>query len=567
MNTGHHSQGTFGWCPTCDQPHDHRSFCPTCHGIITGETSQPDDDRCRCPEPGGQPLRLPHLLDETLQLLMQLGRGRTGVTYLARSGTSLVALKLAPRAGRGAAELADLAERYARQRAYEHYVGDRDDIVHTIHSGEAGGMPSLVMEYVRGETLEQLLGSPGEDGDLHQPQRRRPLEPLRALRLVRRIAVALGKLHHHRLVHGGLRPGCIFVVQTSAGERIKVGGLGGALLMPHSDLDDAMDTAETFLTGDGICAPGTPYMSPEQARGDRTLRPAADLYCLGVLAYEMLTGRLPYRIPSPSPSAWIDAHLSGELVPLLQANPLLPAALEPILSRCLARGLHSRFQSTNELVEQLAPLEQQLPEAAAGDRSTPPDPAGSAHGSGTTGEVVGLAMERDRLRLKVQLLTRKLATAEAQNRELQGQLQGLFQPGSTLLEEDREPDSTGDPSGDHEAGEAMDDQPTQLRPEYAELQGDDPERHTLVLPGALAEALALRGPPAAPMQARMPVVAPLDPGKEAPRTIILHEFDLEEIKQARPVDAAAGEAAGSGGFEVETLPDEPSWERGEPDDE
>ena len=516
-------------------------------------------------------MQLPHALEDAHELLLQLGRGSTIVTYLARSrGTSQhVAIKLVPIEGCSPHELQECLERFARECAYQHFFRDYRDIVRALDSGETeGGQPFLVTEYASGETLEQLLGPPIVCGNTLTPVREAPLEPLRAVRLLRRVAVALGRLHHHRLVHRDIRPGNVHVVQTPRGERIKLGNLGSAWMLPKSNEGDSI-AAETLCTTDDEAIVGTPYLSPELARGARKLSPASDIYSLGVVAYEMLTGRLPYQLSEAIPpplvidgeeitgrpdawsTAWLNAHQNGELVPLLEVGPDLPAALADLLARCLARRPQERLQHTDEFIEQIVPLEEVLeqittetggararPEASSAPASAAPQPMG---------EVMDLAMERDRLHLEVKRLQQRLGTVTAENTRLQQQHNARYQARSPLYQDD----------------EMLEDRPTDLRP--LDVDPPDPDqRYTVVLPGSLAESMNLDGFEQLPTLSLPddPVDALEESMDQGPQTFILSEADLLEQQQVSPVPARR-----RGGYEVETLPDTPSWERDKEDPE
>jgi eukaryotic-like serine/threonine-protein kinase len=101
---------------------------------------------------------------------------------------------------------------------------------------------------------------------------------------------------------------------------------------------------------------GTPeYMSPEQAQGTHDLTPASDLYCIGVVLYELLTGRVPFRRATPLATA--HAHLHERVPSPSKLNPAIPAELERIVLQCLAKRPDQRFRSARELFEALAAYE------------------------------------------------------------------------------------------------------------------------------------------------------------------------------------------------------------------
>lgn len=243
------------------------------------------------------------------EILECLGRGGMGVVYKARqkSLNRLVAIKiLAPERERDAR----FAERFAREAellaklSHPHIV--------TIHDfGETGGLYYLVMEFVDGVNLRDLL----RDGKL---------EPKQALAIVPEICDALQFAHEHGIVHRDIKPENILLDRHG---RVKVADFGLAKLIGAS-ADVAPGGVESPAHGDLTEAGkvmGTPsYMAPEQSAHPGEVDHRADIYALGVVLYQMLTGELPgERLEAPSKKVQIDVRIDEIVLRALEKKPEL----------------------------------------------------------------------------------------------------------------------------------------------------------------------------------------------------------------------------------------------------
>lgn len=191
----------------------------------------------------------------------------------------------------------------------------------------AGERVFFTMEYLDGETLGEYL-------------RHRRLSPEEALPLARQVAGGLGALHEKSIVHRDLKPGNVMVVASSTGPRAVIGDFG---------LARAVATGSTVqgLSESGMVA-GTPdYMSPEQLLG-KPVTPASDIYALGVLLYEMVTGAKPFRGGQALENA-VQRMVEAPTPPSRHV-PGLPAAWESTILRCLAREAADRPGSTSEVI-------------------------------------------------------------------------------------------------------------------------------------------------------------------------------------------------------------------------
>jgi eukaryotic-like serine/threonine-protein kinase len=199
-----------------------------------------------------------------------------------------------------------------------------------------------VMEYLPGLALEELL------------HRHAPLPPERVVYLLRQVCQALREAHGVGLIHRDIKPGNVFVAQR--GGRYDV-----AKLLDFGLVKPLLEAPEARLTQEGSIS-GTPlYMSPEQARGLADLDGRSDIYSLGAVAYALLTGRPPFD--STNPMEVVIAHVRDAVVPPSQHQADVPADLERVILRCLAKNPQDRFQDVDS-------LEQALADCAVADRWT-----------------------------------------------------------------------------------------------------------------------------------------------------------------------------------------------------
>jgi serine/threonine-protein kinase len=189
-----------------------------------------------------------------------------------------------------------------------------------------------VMEFLPGMNLGELVHRFG------------PLPPDRVVFLLRQACDALGEAHAAGLVHRDIKPGNIFAAQRGGFyDVVKILDFG--LVKPIMD-DEPLDlTVEGSITGSPL------YMSPEQATGDSTPDPRSDIYSLGAVAYFLLTGRAPFN--GDKPLKVLLAHVNDAVTPPSVYQPDIPADLEQIVLRCLAKSPANRFPDTTSLAEAL----------------------------------------------------------------------------------------------------------------------------------------------------------------------------------------------------------------------
>jgi Tol biopolymer transport system component/predicted Ser/Thr protein kinase len=273
-------------------------------------------------------------------LLERIGSGGYGTVFRARdkSKNRIVAVKILR------SELSDDPD-YVRRFRREASIAGLLDSRHIVRIFEAGhaqlrdqDVHFLVMEYVEGPTLHQLL------------KQKTQLAVPEALEIAAGVARGLEEAHDKGVVHRDIKPKNIFIAED---ETVKVGdfGIAGAVDFPSLRPDDPIL--------------GTPrYMSPEQCLGKRDeIDIRSDVYSLGVVLYEMIAGRPPFEGDSPSTITY--KHIHETPVPLGQLVPSAPAEVEALVGCCLDKRPEGRFQSPLALrraIEETLHIEEETPE-------------------------------------------------------------------------------------------------------------------------------------------------------------------------------------------------------------
>jgi eukaryotic-like serine/threonine-protein kinase len=287
----------------------------------------------------------------------ELGRGASARVYLAqdlRHGRR-VALKVLHSA-LGAALGVERFQREIRTHARLQHP----HILPLFDSGSAAGRVFYTMPYVEAGSLRDRLRRFGT------------LEVGAAVRLAIEVASALGYAHAAGVIHRDLKPENIMLSPT--GEAILADfGIASALEVPGAEDGPASDPADR-LTETGVTV-GTPtYMSPEQAAGDEALTSASDQYALAAVLYEVLSGQPPFT--GPNARAILARKLTTTPPPLRSLRPDLPAAVEQVLLRALARQPTDRYESLDAFARALGETGVQTATTPAGLRSMPiPSPA------------------------------------------------------------------------------------------------------------------------------------------------------------------------------------------------
>jgi Protein kinase domain len=276
------------------------------------------------------------VLDERFRVLGHLGGGGMGEVYLAEQ-VSLgrkVALKVLKRE---VGQQPGMSERFRREARLLSSV-EHPAVVRVIDFGQSEEGTCLVMELAEGETLLQAL----EAG---------PLDPERGRRVLVQLAEGLAAIHEKGIIHRDLKPENVVLTSGPRGEQARLLDFGIARLVEP-------DPDSRGLSQVGVVL-GTPeYLSPEQAMG-APLDARSDIYSLGVLAYRMLSGQLPFQ--GPNARDYLVQHVSAAPRPLLHLVPNVASqpGLAAMVMRSLAKDPKARPQSAQDLVHAL-----ELPPAA-----------------------------------------------------------------------------------------------------------------------------------------------------------------------------------------------------------
>ncbi len=187
--------------------------------------------------------------------------------------------------------------------------------------GEHVMVPYIVMEYVDGHTLRELMSSG------------RRLLPERSLEIMAGVLSALDYSHAHGIIHRDIKPGNVMLTRS-----------GDVKVMDFGIARAVADAQATMTQGNAVMGTAQ-YLSPEQARGE-VVDARSDLYSAGCLFYELLTGRPPFQGESAVSVAY--QHVSETPVPPSQVDPAVPPALDPLVLKSLAKDPADRYQSANE---------------------------------------------------------------------------------------------------------------------------------------------------------------------------------------------------------------------------
>jgi predicted Ser/Thr protein kinase len=285
---------TLRVCQRCQKPvppNAPEGLCPECLARVA-LGSEPAGPGTRVPPaPAALAAQFPQL-----EILELLGMGGMGMVYKARQPRldRLVALKILPIASMPDASFGERFEREAKALARLNHPG----IVTLYDFGQTQGYYYFIMEFVDGMNLRQLIQA-------------KTLEPRQALELVTQICTALQFAHDEKIVHRDIKPENILITKKG---RVKIADFGLAKLLGSQP--------DTALTASQMVMGTMNYMAPEQRENTKDVDHRADIYSLGVVFYEMLTGEVPMgRFDAPSKKVQIDVRLDEVVLHALEREP------------------------------------------------------------------------------------------------------------------------------------------------------------------------------------------------------------------------------------------------------
>jgi DNA-binding protein Fis/predicted Ser/Thr protein kinase len=329
------------------------------------------------------------LLDGRYVLLEKLGEGGRGIVYKALDNLldRVIALKVLK--GEGLDE--EAYTRFMREAQAAARLS-HTNVVAIYDVGEDSGRHFLVVEYVDGQTLRDLL----------QERRAGRLDPASLLRIAREVCRALEYAHSRGILHRDIKPENIMITRDGTAKLMDF-GLARALDQPH-------------VTPSGVMV-GTPtYMSPENALGKES-DARSDLYSLGAVLYEMATGQPPF--PEEDSLKVIYRHIHDEPVAPSRLNPDLPVGLEELILRLLQKDPSRRYRSASDLLRVLREVEQ----SEGGEEVRPEEPSPPAE----TGEAKRVPTPEPRRTLR-------LVDREIELERLKAYLDGVLRgDGSVVL--------------------------------------------------------------------------------------------------------------------------------------
>lgn len=298
---------------------------PTAPTILESDPSQLESTML--PQPEGL---IGRTLDERYLIEKELGHGGVGVVYLARDQKLIsrpVVVKVL------------LEKTLKNEWAVQKFLQEKEALARVDHPGIVGvldtgelpdGKPYIVMQYVEGATLRSIITQEGIDLDL-------------SARLMEQIGAALSAAHEEGIYHRDLKPDNIMIQKLAGGrEQVKIIDFGIAKVL-------GSQVAPSTVTG--MTAGTIAYMSPEQLRAEKVTQ-ASDIYALGTIAYELVTGRRPFN--PASMFQLLQMQEAGIRVKPKDLRPALPEAAQEVIMKALAFEPRSRYQSAREFGEDFA---------------------------------------------------------------------------------------------------------------------------------------------------------------------------------------------------------------------
>jgi len=320
---------TAARCATCGVTFDFNAPTLATTSVITPPPRSPESVSTEAfaknwslPAPagviGGASFASGTVLGTRYEILQLLGQGGMGAVYKAKDLEldRVVALKVIR------PELAinpEILQRFKQELILARQITHRN-VVRIFDLSEAGGVKFITMEFIEGHDLKSLITEKGR------------LSPEETVRIVEQVCLALETAHSEGVVHRDLKP-----------QNIMIDRMGRAAVM---DFGIARSVEAGGMTQTGMLV-GTPdYMSPEQVMGER-VDVRSDLFAIGVILYESLSGSLPYK--SESPQAAMYKRTREAAMPLNRVEPSVPPLLSDIVAKCLQIDPKLRYQSAGEI--------------------------------------------------------------------------------------------------------------------------------------------------------------------------------------------------------------------------
>ncbi len=323
------------------------------------------------------------------EIRSQLGAGGMGEVYLAQDMQleRTVALKILP------GEVANDRQRMHRfvQEAKASAALNHPNIAHIYEIGESDGASFIAMEFIDGETLRQHL----KQSQLTVPE---------ILDISIQIASALAAAHEAGIVHRDVKPDNVMLRSDGL---VKVLDFGLVKLTEPQPATDTEAPTKALVHTDAGTVMGTAnYMSPEQARGQK-VDARTDIWSLGVMLYELTTGRLPFS--GATTTDVVASIVKTEPIPLTRFSTELPSKLEEIVAKALEKDREERYQTVKDLLVDMRRLRKRLEFEAELERSKPPD---SFAGPGTSSSGLPVQTSANATKTSTLISAQQMSSAE-----------------------------------------------------------------------------------------------------------------------------------------------------------
>ena len=332
-------------CPACHKPNvDGARFCASCGAPIPAPSADADS-------------LVGQIIGGRYRITQLLGEGGMGRVYLGEQQMGTNVRKVAVKTLQ--AQFAKEPQVLAR---FHRECGTVSELEHpnTIQFFDFGQTPDgqlyIAMEFVQGQSVSDAL-------------KQGPMPPARVVAILGQVCGSLEEAHAHGVIHRDLKPDNIILTQRAGRpDFVKVLDFG---IAKRSEAKD--QAQEQKLTQQGMVLGTPPYMSPEQFTG-KELDPRSDIYSLGVMAYEMLTGRLPFQ--ADTPWQWATQHLTAQPLPFEQiaAASAIPQPVKGAILHALAKEPENRQASVRHFYEEIsgaAPVATPAPPGAGGTAAMP----------------------------------------------------------------------------------------------------------------------------------------------------------------------------------------------------